>query len=798
MAGSQLKQLKAALKANGLIGQTNIKKKSKKSKTPSETRRNDKHEILSNIRKDFNLFDNKVNRTKRDVTMIQGGKFVKVGSKQHNDATRSKSNVENSMRLHYDADRKQRGKTGGLIDKRFGENNSHLTAEEKMLERFTRERQGNSKKINFALGSDDEQDDDDNDGFVLTHSGKSLSLDNDLDDRELGSANTKYYDEDSLMPEDVQPKRKSKQEVMKEVIAKSKFYKHQRQMEFQKAQDEIMNLDDEFGDIMDEFNSNPVKKSAFSQKTPEEIQYDNKVRELTYDRRSVPADRTKTDEELKKEHDDKIQKLEADRLRRMNGDYDERETEADDLDDGFWNGSGDEEEGFTVENDDEGSASEASSDNEDIEGTKPFGRTLKKTTVLIPETHDDFINSLIDIEESKHCSYIRKIIETYQPRLAEGNKERMNIFVGILFQHILHLSNEKTVQAETINEMMKILKKLSESYNEKLVDVIRIEINDIQERIFNLQPRDLAFFVVIGYLFSTSDHYHLVVTPTLILMNESISSIPYDKTTTINQIGQGIFITDMLLNYQNFSKRFIPEIVCFLEKASLLLFPEAEKLSNKCMSFKEVIKSDMTLGTKSLKENEDLVKVHELFEKSSQSLKLKLVNKIIDIFSRILTIWRDNSAMLEILSSFISLARHLAIYYKSSKLDQLIERMDKIQTNLAKERKPLALQHHKAISIATFAPKFEENFNPDKKSYDVNRERQEMNKIKNQIKKERKSALKDIRKESKFVARQQISEKKEKYDEYHKKMANIVNSISTIEGAEKNTYERERLKRKNK
>lgn len=795
MAGSQLKQLKAALKANGLIGQTNIKKKNKKSKTPSETRRNDKHEILSNIRKDFNLFDGKVNRTKRDVTMIQGGKFVKVGSKQHSDATRAKSDVENSMKLQYELDKKQHGKTGGLVDRRFGENNRNLTAEEKMLERFTRERQGtNKKKINFALGSDDEQDDDDNDGFVLTHSGKSLSLDNDLDD---SKSNTKYYDEDSLMPEEAQPKRKSKQEVMKEVIAKSKFYKHQRQMEFQKAQDEIMNLDDEFGDIMTEFNNNPAKKSpAFSNKTPEEIEYDNKVRELTYDRRSVPADRTKTADELQKEHDTRLQKLEADRLRRMNGDYDDREAEADDLD-GFWNGSEDEEEGFAVDNTDEEEGS-SSGNEDDMDQSKPSGRTLKKTIIQMPSTYEDFIASLSTVDESKHCNYIKKVIETYQPRLAEGNKERMNVFVGILFKHILHLANAPNPPAENINETMKILKKLSESYNEKLVEAIRVEINDIQERIFNLQPRDLVYFVMVGYLFSTSDHYHLVVTPTLILMNESISSIPYDKKTTISQIGQGLFIVDILLNYQAFSKRFTPEIVCFLEKAALLLIPEPEKLTNQSLSINKIIKSDTNLRTKGIKPTEDFIKVSELFGNDSQILKLKLTNKLIDVFARILSIWRDNEVMIEILSSFSTLANHLAIYYNSPKLNQLIEKMSKIQNNLIKERKPLALQHHKAISIATFAPKFEENFNPDKKSYDVNRERQELNKIKNQIKKERKSTLKDIRKESKFTARQQIADKKDKYDEYHKKMANIVNSISTIEGAEKNTYEREKQRRKNK
>lgn len=60
MAGSQLKQLKAALKAKGLVGQTNVKKKNKKS-APSETRKDqeEKKRALGQIHDDFNLFDNK-------------------------------------------------------------------------------------------------------------------------------------------------------------------------------------------------------------------------------------------------------------------------------------------------------------------------------------------------------------------------------------------------------------------------------------------------------------------------------------------------------------------------------------------------------------------------------------------------------------------------------------------------------------------------------------------------------------------------------------------------------------------
>lgn len=36
---------------------------------------------------------------------------------------------------------RNKGKVGGIVDKRFGESDSNLTPEEKMLERFTKEQQ---------------------------------------------------------------------------------------------------------------------------------------------------------------------------------------------------------------------------------------------------------------------------------------------------------------------------------------------------------------------------------------------------------------------------------------------------------------------------------------------------------------------------------------------------------------------------------------------------------------------------------------------------------------------------------
>ena len=136
-----------------------------------------------------------------------------------------------------------RNKIGGLVDRRFGENDPTMTPEERAAERFARESQKKMRKESM-FNLEDEEDE-----FQLTHMGQSLALDgenrddfqaDDLDDPESdeeGSRKRKRFieeddddmgsiidhDEDGDKPE----RKKSKAEVMKEVIAKSKFHKHE-------------------------------------------------------------------------------------------------------------------------------------------------------------------------------------------------------------------------------------------------------------------------------------------------------------------------------------------------------------------------------------------------------------------------------------------------------------------------------------------------------------------------------------------------------------------------------------------
>lgn len=801
MAGSQLKQLKAALKEKGLVGQTNIKRKNKKT-APSDTRRDNelKHREITKIRDEFNQFDNRINRSKHDFTVILGGKFVKAGSKQHNETSKSHSGVEKAMQLDYKAQKLIKGRSGGLVDRRFGEKNRNMTEEEKMLARFTRERQSGTKKNAFSLGSDDEYDEDE--GFSLTHSGKKLDFAN-FEESDLGvGSNPTYVDEDSIEP----PRKKSKKDVMAEIIAKSKFHKKQRQMEFQKTQEEIMDLDDDFADVMNDLHSQKSNgTNGIVPKSKEDMEYDAKVRELTYDRRSVPADRTKTAEEIALEHNEKMKKLEADRLMRMQG-LQTGDADADDLDDNFWGGS-DDEEGFAVEEEgEEEENSEGSEDDEEDQGGRPK-RTITPA-VSMPSSHEQFVEQLSTLESSKIVPHIKKISEVYHPRLAQGNKEKMDNFVGIIFEHILYLANQEDCDSQLIDGLTKLVRSMAEQYNQALVETVREEIARVQERIVDkkTEKKDLVFFVTLGYIFSASDHFHLVITPTLILMNQFLNNcISELDNISLQTIGQGLFVCDALLNYQFFAKRYDPEVVKFVERCILLLVPEPAKIGSTLSSkkYSGSVHSLLKTFKPASGVSKEPLKLQMFFENlkrsSENEFRFRLLSKALAIMDRCCTIWREKSGLIEILHSFEAILKHLAKFYAAElPVADMLGRFSKLDTNMSKSRKPLRLQEHRQLAIRTFAPKFEENFNPDKKSYDINRERQEVNKMKAQIKKEKKLAMKDLRKQTRFVARQQIGEKKQMYADYHRKMANIVNSISTVEGAEKNEYEREKKRRQQK
>jgi nucleolar protein 14 len=116
------------------------------------------------------------------------------------------------------------------------------------------------------------------------------------------------------------------------------------------------------------------------------------------------------------------------------------------------------------------------------------------------------------------------------------------------------------------------------------------------------------------------------------------------------------------------------------------------------------------------------------------------------------------------------------------------------QSSLA-PRKPLLLHNHRPLAIKLAIPKFEEGYNPDR-HYDPDRERSDLNKLKAEHKRERKGAMRELRKDSNFIARESLREKKEKDDAHAKRERRLIAEIQGEEGHERKEYEIQKRKRK--
>ncbi|XP_061232016.1 nucleolar protein 14 [Neopsephotus bourkii] len=295
-----------------------------------------------------NPFEVKVNRQKFNI----------LGRKTKNDVglpgvSRSKAIKKRTQTLLKEY--KEREKTNVFKDKRFGEYNTKISPEEKMIRRFTLERQQNyGKKSIYNLNEDEE----------LTHYGQSLAeieklndiVDSDSDTEERGTLSAELTaahfgggggllrkKAPSGQQDEEEEKPKSRKELIEEMIAKSKQEKQERQTRRESALELTEKLDKDWKEIQTLIAHKTPKSERKDKEVekPKPDEYDMIVRELGFEMKAKPSERMKTEEELAKEEQARLQKLEADRLRRMCG-IDEQENKkkpshvsADDLADGF-------------------------------------------------------------------------------------------------------------------------------------------------------------------------------------------------------------------------------------------------------------------------------------------------------------------------------------------------------------------------------------------------------------------------------------------------------------------------------
>ncbi|RYP44920.1 hypothetical protein DL768_008665 [Monosporascus sp. mg162] len=907
MAGSQLKRLKAALREQGVIGPQQSKKQKKQNAQNGQAKGNkrlQKAEALENIRTQFNPFDLKHNARgpKFEVTSNRPptGNAAKGINGRPSEA---KALGEERRRQTLLVEMNRRNKVGGILDRRFGENDPTMAPEDKMLERFAREKQRSHKRSVFDL-----EDDEPSEG--LTHMGQSLSLDgpalvDDYDEEDALSGSGDDASDDGrralkrmrphdaedgeLDPADQQPERKkTKQEVMKEVIAKSKFYKYERQQAKEADEDLREQLDQEFRDLHPLLFSNrkpeaatgaPEAPTAAAQREKLEQQYDIRLRQLALDRRAQPTSRTKTEEEKAEEEANRLKELELKRIRRMEG---QEESESDDEgdgddrqraeqanneilfveneeDDNFGLGTGiktrptaaelgfDDEDDFLIEDDliadgselepiesddasEEDDESEAGGEDDDEftkgllneeETSNPvFSQKLNGSTQPVdaqndadglpytfpcPGSLEEIVQITKTVSFEKIPTVVQRIRALYHPRLDSSNKEKLGNFARSLVHYIAHLSNLPQLPPFAVLEsLIRHTHSLAKTYAIEIANAFRTEIDEFrQSRRLSPNLGDLVTLTAIGTIFPTSDHFHQVVTPAMLLMAQYLGQkVPKE----IPDYAKGAYLSTLALQYQKVAKRYVPEVMNFSLNTLCALAPVKAKERLGSFPVHEPapgmrLSNAKSLGIRRLTPS-DCVK-DGLFGDEASSAKLAIMGTTIEILDAASETWTGKSSFLETFEPVRKTIAHLrskgcrtelpsALNERIGKLHAKLERMLRVAQM---SRRNLELHHHRPLAIKMAIPKFEDTFDPNR-HYDPDRDRAELAKLRAEHKKERKGALRELRKDARFVAREKLKAKKEKDAAYEKKYKRLIAEIQSEEGREANAYEREKQLRK--
>ncbi|KAL9112012.1 MAG: hypothetical protein Q9227_003632 [Pyrenula ochraceoflavens] len=899
MAPSQLKQLKASLRENGLVGPQKSKKQKKQSAgTRGDTQKRLRDVALNGIREQSNPFEVKAFSRKPKYDFV--GEKNAANARGRPGVTKSLGEARRRDTLLREL--RRRNKSGGIIDRRFGENDPTMTPEQRAAERFARESERRQKKSSIFNLEDEEEG-----GVQLTHMGQSLSagnqyagddftesdLDNAVDgteDNERPRKRRRFSDVDQNGEEQrngelelISEPKKTRQEIMKDLIAKSKLHKYERQQAREDDEDLRAELDKGLPDFLAAMKThkplapplhtharepvmNPDREALLNGKDRQEIEreYNERVRQMALDQRSKPSDRIKTEAEKAAEEADRLKELESDRFHRMEGDSESLSEDrqsatfsVDDEEQDDANAFGlkniglnqsqkhppdpgiDDEDDFIIDEDlvaadSEGELSDSSlaSDSSDvggnidgeedlINGLTPLKHVTEAEeevndptkdenlsneaayTYQCPSSHHEFLQITRKSSVEALPSIIQRIRALYHPSLDHGNKEKLSRFAGILVQHLVYMTEQQHPPDTVLEGLIRHIHSLAKVYPAAVGRAFQDQLRQIAvSRPLQLLPKDLILLTGVSSIFPTSDHFHSIVTPSMLTLTRYLGQ---SSVTSFQDLAIGAYSSSLVLRYQVVAKRYVPEVMNYILNGLLHLAPSAVRHVSSSLMYRSSV--GKLRIEQAVEPSVNGVNFWSMLEgvKAQEDKKSTLMQNLLTQLRLAADLWKSKSAFPEIISPAITVLTHLVaesnLQNLSHTLQQCIvslkEHLKKLLENTLQARKPLLLHNHRPLAIKTSIPKFEDSYHP-RRFNDPDRERAQFNKLRAEHKRERKAAMRELRKDANFIARESLREKKEKDAAYEQKFKKLVAQIQGEEGQAANEYAREKRKRKGK
>lgn len=456
-----------------------------------------------------------------------------------------------------------------FADRRIGESDPSLDDENRYLYRLQRERARKAATL-FSLDDDHQPLNSAADApSHVTEDGdesEEEGVDFDDDDGEflkLKDANAQPNDGDN---EEVP---RTKQEVMSELIQKSKMYKAQRQQEKHVSDAQTEQLDEKLPEIMallsKSANNSTIPKPTSTEfilsgekpkadeRATNNLSYESLYRQLETEKRARPSQRTLTEEEkAEREHENLIE-MEKKRQARM------QSMDSDD----------ENEEGQTAKSIKQSTPRRVSKA-QDAKLLDTLDEDVPYVFEECPDTVEALDRLFQGYAQPQRSLVLERLRKCFAISLDSQNAKKLEILAQCILQRIETLAQTSRKYKKTVPEIDLLATHIWETQNVstkreepsasakgfartvsswatniivKLCDSLITSGQDGLASEWNVS--DIILLRVIGRLFPCSDLRHPVATPLLLLLSQALS-IHYMRT--MSDIALGIFVANVLLD----------------------------------------------------------------------------------------------------------------------------------------------------------------------------------------------------------------------------------------------------------
>ncbi|XP_072387419.1 nucleolar protein 14 homolog [Diabrotica undecimpunctata] len=484
-----------------------------------------------------------------------------------------------------------------------------------------------------------------------------------------------------------------------------------------------------------------------------------------------------------------------DNLSDLKEDDSESEAEEDKTDNNVQNGDNDQEEDDVEENVDENVSDSAISQKRseedsvkllgtavnDVKNTVNLERSNKKDnksldentsnipfTFKLPNAYESLLETLEQYVGHEEI-IIQRMVKCNHPSMSDKNKESLGLLFAYILQYINDLFSEnmdsKTMKnnfdifKRLVPEIYDLVKLIPESSHTSVLEVIKEKFEEFKKRPKVFPGIEvLVFLKLVSVLFPTSDFRHQIVTPCYIFMEQMLTKC---RVKQRKDIAYGLFVSSLVLEYSALSKRYLPAVINFL---SGLLHMAVPKKGVRLLKIPPPFKSTSThlvlIENFSLEQlpcmkldGTDFCEVEIAAE--FQVRALYNIGKLLEQFLDHYKLLSSHVEMFENVLKYLELipfSSYPTIVQNS--LKQLVDSLKSSKNERKLEYLVMEISRPKALRL--YEPRIQPVYD-GKQHKNQSKEKAQFNKLMHKVKREKKGALREIRRDTAFLGRVKVN-----------------------------------------